>query len=120
MSATSCCEIVQIAEVLADPALQSRSVRITGRLDAYDAQRNLARVSFQGAAMTVETRILAMNALELRVGSMYQFLGETYQVRNTSTPEVRLVARVARNVDSLDVDLFLQALALRRQFLASH
>lgn len=32
--------------------------------------------------MTIETRILAIDALELRVGSMYQFLGETYQVRN--------------------------------------
>lgn len=52
------------------------------RLDAYDAQRNLARVSFQGVAMTIETRVLAMDALELRIGSMYQFLGETYQVRN--------------------------------------
>lgn len=34
--------------------------------------------------------------------------------------EVHLVARVARNVDSLDIDLFLQTLELRRQFLASH
>lgn len=47
-------------------------------------------------------------------------LRDTTNTKQTSTPEVRLVARVARNVDSLDVDLFLQALALRRQFLASH
>lgn len=33
--------------------------------------------------------------------------------------EVRLVVRVGRNVDSLDIDLFLEALAMRRQFLAS-
>ncbi|RLN71020.1 hypothetical protein BBJ28_00013990 [Nothophytophthora sp. Chile5] len=82
-----CCEICQIAEVLADPQLQNRSVRITGsvtllefgRLDAYDAQRKVAQVSFQGASMTVETRVLALGNLQLRIGSMFQFLGETHQ-----------------------------------------
>ncbi|KAF1328711.1 hypothetical protein FI667_g6500, partial [Globisporangium splendens] len=120
--ATNFCEIVQIAEVLRDAKLQNRSVRITGRLDAYDAQRNLARVSFENAEMTVDTRILSVDGLELHIGSMYQFLGETQQVRQASGGQdtVRLVARVARNVDSLDMDLFLQALALRRQFLATH
>uniref|UniRef100_K3WMX9 CST complex subunit Ten1 n=1 Tax=Globisporangium ultimum (strain ATCC 200006 / CBS 805.95 / DAOM BR144) TaxID=431595 RepID=K3WMX9_GLOUD len=117
--ATNFCEIVQIAEVLRDAKLQNRSVRITGRLDAYDAQRNLARVSFQNAEITVDTRILSMDGLELRIGSMYQFLGET-QHTSGGQDTVRLVARVARNVDSLDMDLFLQALALRRQFLATH
>lgn len=31
--------------------------------------------------MTVETRILATDGLELRIGSMHQFLGETYVAR---------------------------------------
>ncbi|RLN85306.1 hypothetical protein BBJ28_00014061 [Nothophytophthora sp. Chile5] len=91
-----CCEICQIAEVLADPQLQNRSVRITGRykrlrqpptctllefgrLDAYDAQRKVAQVSFQGASMAVETHMLALGNLQLRIGSMFQFLGETHQ-----------------------------------------
>lgn len=99
-------------------------------------------MAFQGARLTVETRRLATDALQLRVGALFQFLGETYRStaavrgpvggwrrRWTRTPhagcgqdgrgEVRLVARVARNVDGLDVDLFLEALALRRRFLAS-
>ncbi|TYZ64151.1 hypothetical protein PybrP1_004444 [[Pythium] brassicae (nom. inval.)] len=115
------CEIVQIAEVLATPALQqNRSVRVTGRLEAFDAGRALAQLSFQGAALTVDTRVLATDGLALRVGSMYQFLGETHVTHSTpGASDVRLVARVARNVDSLDVNLFLEALALRRQFLAS-
>uniref|UniRef100_A0AAV1USR4 Uncharacterized protein n=1 Tax=Peronospora matthiolae TaxID=2874970 RepID=A0AAV1USR4_9STRA len=112
-----CCEICQIAEVVADPQLQNRSVRITGRLQTYDAQRQLAIVSFQNVSMTVETQSLALEHLRLQVGSMYQFLGETYA--KTEPAEVRLVARVARNVDSLDIDLFLAALAMRRQFLAA-
>jgi hypothetical protein len=73
-----CCEICQVAEVLADPQLQNRSVRITAKLEAYDAQRKVAHVSFQGASMTVETQRLAMGNLRLQLGSMYQFLGETY------------------------------------------
>uniref|UniRef100_H3HCR0 CST complex subunit Ten1 n=1 Tax=Phytophthora ramorum TaxID=164328 RepID=H3HCR0_PHYRM len=73
-----CCEICQIAEVLADPQLQNRSVRITGKLEAYDAQRKTAEVSFQNVAMTVETQRLALGNLRLQIGSMYQFLGETY------------------------------------------
>ncbi|POM76937.1 Hypothetical protein PHPALM_5769 [Phytophthora palmivora] len=72
-----CCEICQIAEVLADPELQNRSVRITGKLEMYDAQRKLARISFQDATMTVETQRLALENLRLQLGSMYQFLGET-------------------------------------------
>ncbi|KAI9910714.1 hypothetical protein PsorP6_010870 [Peronosclerospora sorghi] len=114
-----CCEICQIAEIFADPQLQNRSVRITGRLDAYDAQEKLAKVSFQGVSMTIETQGLALEHLRLELGSMYQFLGETYTSEKGRQPEVRLVARVARNVDSLDIGLFLEALAMRRQFLAA-
>ncbi|KAG6622282.1 CST complex subunit TEN1 [Phytophthora cinnamomi] len=114
-----CCEICQIAEVLADPQLQNRSVRITGRLAAYDAQRKLATVTFQDVSMTVETQRMALGNLRLQIGSMYQFLGETYSSNQAGQTEVRLVARVGRNVDSLDIDLFLEALAMRRQFLAS-
>ncbi|KAJ0401050.1 hypothetical protein ATCC90586_004155 [Pythium insidiosum] len=108
-------EIVQIAEVLRDPRLQQRSVRITGKLESYDASNHIALVSFQGAQLTVETRICALEGVELAIGSMYQFIGETYR----SHADVRLRARVARNVDNLDIDLFLQALELRRKFLAS-
>ncbi|KAF1782484.1 hypothetical protein PI124_g14530 [Phytophthora idaei] len=114
-----CCEICQIAEVLADPQLQNRSVRVTGRLEAYDAQRKVARISFQDVSMTVETQRLALENLRMQLGSMYQFLGETYASNQGGQTEVRLVARVARNVDSLDIDLFLETLAMRRQFLAS-
>ncbi|KAH7468485.1 hypothetical protein PRIC1_010413 [Phytophthora ramorum] len=114
-----CCEICQIAEVLADPQLQNRSVRITGKLEAYDAQRKTAEVSFQNVAMTVETQRLALGNLRLQIGSMYQFLGETYSSNQGGQTRVRLVARVARCVSTLDIDLFLEALAMRRQFLAS-
>ncbi|CAI5724556.1 unnamed protein product [Peronospora destructor] len=114
-----CCEICQIAEVLSDPQLQNRSVRITGKLEAYDAQLQVATVSFQNVSMTVETQRLAFENLRLQLNSMYQFLGETYTIKKEGEMKVRLVARVARNVDSLDIDLFLEALAMRRQFLAA-
>lgn len=48
------------------------------RLEAYDAQRKLAKVSFQDVSMTVETQRMALGNLRLQIGSMYQFLGETY------------------------------------------
>ncbi|DAZ92585.1 TPA: hypothetical protein N0F65_012815 [Lagenidium giganteum] len=108
-------EICQIAEVLQDPRLQNRCVRITGRLEQYDATRELAKVAFQGASMAVETRLLANTHVELRIGSMYQFLGDT----RVQAGSVCLSARVVRNVDNLDIDLYLQALELRRKFLAS-
>lgn len=99
--------------------LRDRSVRITGNLVAYDAQRKKAQITFQDVSMTVETQRLALENLRLQVGSMYQFLGETYVSDQGGKTDVRLVARVARNVDSLDIDLFLETLAIRRQFLAS-
>ncbi|OQS01654.1 hypothetical protein ACHHYP_00526 [Achlya hypogyna] len=103
-------EICQIEEILRDN-MSDRSVRVTGRLDAYDAGAAIASISFQNAAMKVTTDQLAH--VDLRIGSLYQFIGETF----SQNGELRLRARIGRNVDGLDVQMFLDSLKLRREFI---
>ncbi|EQC34090.1 hypothetical protein SDRG_08300 [Saprolegnia diclina VS20] len=103
-------EICQIEEILRDN-MSNRSVRVTGRLDAFDAATATASISFQSAAMKVATDQLVN--VDLTIGSLYQFIGETY----LHNGELRLRARVGRNVDGIDVQMFLDALKLRREFL---
>lgn len=70
-----------------------------GRLDAFDAQRNLAQVSFQGASMVIETRQLVTDRLQLRIGSMFQFLGETYRAMNVRVLLLAALALIAFTLD---------------------
>ncbi|ETW09860.1 hypothetical protein H310_00313 [Aphanomyces invadans] len=103
-------EIVHIEEVLRDN-VPHRSVRITGWLDMYDASKCLATLSFQNSVIVVATDLLVN--FDFAVGSLYQFIGETY----TNEGKMQLRARVGRNVDGLDTQLFLDALKLRREFI---
>ncbi|KAF0684113.1 Aste57867_23900 [Aphanomyces stellatus] len=103
-------EIMHIDEVLRENALH-RSVRVTGRLDAYDANKSLAALSFQNATIVVSTELLVN--FDFMIGSMYQFIGETYAHEG----KLQLRARVGRNVDGLDIQMFTDALKLRRDFI---
>ncbi|OQR90567.1 hypothetical protein THRCLA_22535 [Thraustotheca clavata] len=103
-------EIVQIDEILRDN-MRDRSVRVTGRLDSFDASQRTASISFQNSSMKVTTELLSN--VELNLGSLYQFIGETYEQNG----ELRLKARIGRNVDGLDIQMFLDALKIRREFI---
>ncbi|ETV87298.1 hypothetical protein H257_00925 [Aphanomyces astaci] len=103
-------EILLIDEVLRDNMLH-RSVRVTGRLDMYDAAKSIASLSFQNAVIVVATDLLVN--FDFAIGSLYQFIGETY----ANEGKMQLRARVGRNVDGLDTQLFVDALKLRREFI---
>ncbi|ONI04367.1 hypothetical protein PRUPE_6G317700 [Prunus persica] len=55
--------------------------------------------------------------LSFRVGSIYQFIGELLIQPDN---EAVLQARVGRNVDGIDLNLYYQSLQLLRQFQADH
>ncbi|GAB4851333.1 Telomeric pathways with STn1 [Ancistrocladus abbreviatus] len=88
------------------------SLRVTGKLHEYSAETALAVIADGSTTLKIDTQHLSLN---FRVGSIYQFIGELHiQPEN----EVLLKARVARNVDGMDLNLYRQSLHLLTEFQA--
>ncbi|KAM0010142.1 hypothetical protein Hdeb2414_s0080g00780251 [Helianthus debilis subsp. tardiflorus] len=91
---------------------EGASLRVTGKLQEYNVETAVAVIADGGATLAVDTQHLRLN---LRVGSLYQFIGElSIQPDN----EGILKARVGRNVDGMDLNLYQQSLKLLRHFQA--
>ncbi|OWM72455.1 hypothetical protein CDL15_Pgr018340 [Punica granatum] len=84
------------------------------RLQEYSSETALAIIVDGSAKLKVNTNHL--RDLSFRAGSIYQFIGELHihQPEN----EAILQARVGRNVDGIDLNLYHQSLQLVRQFQA--
>ncbi|KAL8484923.1 hypothetical protein ACS0TY_027283 [Phlomoides rotata] len=80
------------------------------RLEEYNVVTAEAVIVDGGARLNVDTQHLTLN---LRRGSIYQFIGELHIEPND---QAILKARVGRNVDGLDINLYNQTLKLLRQF----
>ncbi|KAL2345637.1 hypothetical protein Fmac_006922 [Flemingia macrophylla] len=94
---------------------QGASVRIIGKLQEYSTETGLAVIIDGDDILKVNTEHL--RDLTFEVGSVYQFIGELLiQPDNEGV----LQARVGRNVDGIDLNLYHQSLLLLRQFQASH
>ncbi|KAH6808659.1 telomere-capping [Perilla frutescens var. frutescens] len=91
---------------------QGASFRVTGKLQEYNLETAVAVIVDGDASLKVDTQYLKLN---LRPGSLYQFIGELHIEPNN---EAILKARVGRNVDGLDTNLYHQTLQLLRQFQA--
>ncbi|CAB4304594.1 unnamed protein product [Prunus armeniaca] len=66
---------------------------------------------------SLKINIQHLRELSFRVGSIYQFIGEPLIQPDN---EAALQARVGRNVDGVDLNLYYQSLQLLRQFQAHH
>lgn len=94
---------------------QGTSVRIIGKLHEYSLETGLATVIDGNDILKVSTEHL--KDLKFQVGSVYQFIGELL-IRTDD--EGVLQARVGRNVDGIDLNLYHQSLLLLKQFQANH
>ncbi|KAK7379202.1 hypothetical protein VNO80_04657 [Phaseolus coccineus] len=94
---------------------QGASLRITGKLREYSIETALATIIDGDDIVKVSTEHL--RDLSFQVGSVYQFIGELLIQPDN---EVVLQARVGRNVDGIDLNLYHQSLLLLRQFQANH
>ncbi|OAY77306.1 CST complex subunit TEN1 [Ananas comosus] len=92
---------------------QGASLRVTGKLQEYSVETAVAVISDSGASLKIDTRHL--RDVVFRIGSIYQFIGE---LLIQSDDDAILQARVGRNVDGIDLNLYYQSLQLRRQFEA--
>ncbi|RZB49339.1 CST complex subunit TEN1 isoform B [Glycine soja] len=94
---------------------QGASLRITGKLHEYSIETGLATIIDGDDILKVSTKHL--RDLTFQVGSVYQFIGELLiQPDNEGV----LQARVGRNVDGIDLNLYHQSLLLLRQFQTNH
>ncbi|KAH0994421.1 hypothetical protein GBA52_018285 [Prunus armeniaca] len=94
---------------------QGASLRVTGKLQEYSVETAIATIVDGSDSLKINTQHL--RELSFRVESIYQFIGELLiQPGN----EAVLQARVGRNIDGIDLNLYYQSLQLLRQFQADH
>ncbi|KAK7397148.1 hypothetical protein VNO78_18315 [Psophocarpus tetragonolobus] len=94
---------------------QGASLRIVGKLQEYSIETALAIIVDGDDILKVNTEHL--RDLSFKVGSVYQFIGELLIQPDN---EGILQARVGRNVDGIDLNLYHQSLLLLRQFQSDH
>ncbi|XP_012569507.1 CST complex subunit TEN1 [Cicer arietinum] len=94
---------------------QGASLRVVGKLLEYSLETGLATIidGDNSLIVTIEN----LKDLNFQVDSVYQFIGE---LLIQPDHEGVLQARVGRNVDGIDLDLYHQSLLLLRQFQANH
>ncbi|KAK6911619.1 hypothetical protein RJ641_023712, partial [Dillenia turbinata] len=80
-------------------------------LKEYYVETATAVIFYGGVNLKINTEHL--RDLSSRVGSIYQFIGELFFQPDM---EAVLNARVGRNVDGIDLNLYDQSLKLLRQF----
>lgn len=101
-------------EPSSDVFKQGASLRVTGNLQSYDVESAIAVIQDGSASLKVDTQHL--RDISFRTNSTYQFIGELL-IRPDN--DAILQARVGRNVDGLDLNLYQQSLIIRRQHEAT-
>ncbi|KAM3366420.1 hypothetical protein ACQJBY_015690 [Aegilops geniculata] len=89
---------------------QGASLRVTGILQSYDVDSAVAVIQDGSARLKIDTQNL--RDISFRSNSTFQFIGELLIQPNN---DAILQARVGRNVDGLDLNLYQQSLMIRRQ-----
>ncbi|XP_020585979.1 CST complex subunit TEN1 [Phalaenopsis equestris] len=92
---------------------EGQSVRVTGKLESYNVESAMAVIVDGGASLLIDTQNL--RDICFRTNSIYQFIGELLIPQDG---QVTLKARVGRNVDGIDLNLYHQSIQLRRKFEA--
>ncbi|KNC97385.1 uncharacterized protein SPPG_07312, partial [Spizellomyces punctatus DAOM BR117] len=117
-------KIVHIEEIQAQ-SMSGSSVRVIGTLLTYDTNTSLAVIEHARSQLVVDLSLLG--PFSNRTKSLLQFIGEveTWQpppnlpfscLPSASRNYLILRARIARNVDGLDLSMYDQALQIRRKF----
>lgn len=86
----------------------------------YNGDSNIITLKFRDHFLQVHMDLLGDN-FPLKVGSLYQFIGELHNNNDNPINEssIYLQARVVRLVDGLDLESYIQAVQLKRKFFAN-
>ncbi|KAG0476892.1 hypothetical protein HPP92_013733 [Vanilla planifolia] len=90
-----------------------QSLRVTGRLEIHSSESAIAVIVDGGVTLRVDTQHL--RDINFRISSIYQFIGE---LKIQEGNQAILEARIGRNVDGMDLNLYHQSIQLRRKFEA--
>jgi len=95
---------------------ESSSVRTVGRLKSIES---VETVVIEDNGCELEVDVSLSSPCQFKPGSVYQFIGEVEDRRNSLDASVHLVllARIARNVDGLDAELYERGLRAQQQCL---
>ena len=93
-----------------------RSVRVTGRLASFNPQEARALIKHRGEELWIDTSFLTGSRLQ--EAELLQFIGEAFAGGPPGEPDTYVRARVVRNVDNLDLEMYERAVLATRQFLA--
>ncbi|KAF9619567.1 hypothetical protein IFM89_007394 [Coptis chinensis] len=91
------------------------SLRVVGKLQDFSVEIAVAVIVDGSYNLKIDTQHL--RNFSFRVGSIYQFIGELLIKPDT---EAVLQARIGRNVDGIDLNLYYQSLQLLRRFQGEH
>mmetsp|Transcript_8325 Transcript_8325/g.8488 ORF Transcript_8325/g.8488 Transcript_8325/m.8488 type:complete len:133 (+) Transcript_8325:143-541(+) len=120
-------EILLIEELYSHPSIIGKYVRITGALDFYDNITNTAKCTHKDRCIYIDMELA--DAKSLSPSCQCQCLGQIcsgfengYQKTfpGDIKPQFYLKAKIARNVDGLDMELFEHAIMTRRAFMEEH
>ncbi|KAL6880580.1 hypothetical protein ACP4OV_012145 [Aristida adscensionis] len=92
---------------------QGASLRVTGSLQSYDVDSAIAIIQDGSVSLRINTQHL--RDINFRPNSTYQFIGELLILPDN---DAVLQARIGRNVDGIDLNLYQQSLIIRRQYEA--
>ncbi|KAI9208518.1 telomere-capping, CST complex subunit-domain-containing protein [Polychytrium aggregatum] len=107
-------QIVHIDEIAQRlDELAGQSVRVVGRISKIDPMSNLLVLERRTATLTVRTDLVG-DAAPLRERMLIQVIGNL-EMGTHCTAHVD--AKIIRNVDGLDLDLWESAVEMRRRFL---
>lgn len=113
-------EICFIDEILADvyPSNNNHSVRILGKLKSYNPVTCIGRLADpeNKTLKTLAVNLQHVDDISFIKDSIYQIIGEIKPISD----EKILDACIVKNVDGIDIQMFKEALHLRRKFLLRH
>ncbi|KAJ3693922.1 hypothetical protein LUZ60_009402 [Juncus effusus] len=89
---------------------QGQSIRVIGKLESYEIETGIVVISDGGIKLKIDMQHL--RDFNFRTGSLYQFIGE---LKFGTEHDAMLEARVARNVDGRDLNLYEQSLQFCRK-----
>ncbi|KAJ1964286.1 hypothetical protein GGI12_001518 [Dipsacomyces acuminosporus] len=109
-------------------ALAGKTVRVTGTLHSYSPTSDQAVLVDGQHLLVIDTKLLGV--LQYYIGQTYQFIGVVSAVQGEAAViddlfedaryslDIVLQARVAREVDGLDMVVYRKSVAALRKFLA--